>query len=230
VTSFPSAAGLLSAWEAAAAHPHVNRAPALLEALGAIGAGDELTVGQCDHALFAWRRELFGERLELEATCPRCATDVELTLFAGELQRPPLEGPATFTVEHGGRRIAGRLPSNADLRALADLPSDERLRALLARCMTGGDALDGDAALAVLEAMADHDPGAHLALAVRCSCGAEWVDELDIRSIVWADVSGWVGRTLTEVHQLATSYGWSEAEVLATPAWRRRWYAEAAGW
>ena len=48
--------------------------------------------------------------------------------------------------------------------------------------------------------------------------------------MVWSDLTDWVGRTLTEVHQLARAYGWSEAEILAMSGWRRRWYLEAAGW
>ena len=34
---------------------------------------------------------------------------------------------------------------------------------------------------AIVEAMAEADPGAQTALRVRCPCGSEWVDELDIR-------------------------------------------------
>jgi hypothetical protein len=82
----------------------------------------------------------------------------------------------------------------------------------------------------VIDALAANDPGAQTAIAVRCPCGAEWADELDIRSITWADLTAWVGRTLTEVHQLAHAYGWSEADILAMSATRRRWYLEAAGW
>ena len=70
----------------------------------------------------------------------------------------------------------------------------------------------------------------HGASLVRCPCGSEWVDELDIRTVVWSDLTEWVGRTLTEVHQLAQAYGWSEAEILAMSGWRRRWYLEALGW
>ena len=83
---------------------------------------------------------------------------------------------------------------------------------------------------AAVEALAESDPGAQTALRVRCPCGSEWVGELDIRTVVWSDLTDWVGRTLTEVHQLARAYGWSEAEILAMSGWRRRWYLEAAGW
>ena len=77
--------------------------------------------------------------------------------------------------------------------------------------------------------MAEGDPGAQVELEVRCPCGDSWVDELDIRSVVWADLTDWVGRTLGEVQQLAMAYGWSESDILAMAPWRRRWYLEAAG-
>ena len=103
-----------------------------------------------------------------------------------------------------------------------------------ARAADGGSVaareLPSETARTVVDALAANDPGAQTAIEVRCPCGAEWVDELDIRSIAWADLTAWVGRTLTEVHQLAHAYGWSEADILAMSPTRRRWYLEAAGW
>jgi hypothetical protein len=86
------------------------------------------------------------------------------------------------------------------------------------------------AAEAIIEALAESDPGAQTVLSVRCPCGSEWVDALDIRDVIWSDLAEWVGRTLTEVHRLARAYGWSEAEILAMSGWRRHWYLDAVGW
>lgn len=239
--ALPSAAVLLAAFEQAAARPPVARAPALLPALGMDEAPERLTVGECDRRLLELRRLVFGDTLEVVATCPACRADVDLAVAASELGLPEGGEPAaTLSVADGGYAIACRVPLNADLEALAACPEERRLGALLERCVleardAGGRAvapgeLPEATARAVLEAMADADPGARTALAIRCPCGCEWVDELEVRSILWSDVSAWVGRTLGEVHQLALSYGWPESEVLAMPAWRRRWYAEAAGW
>ena len=113
-------------------------------------------------------------------------------------------------------------------------------RDLLGQCVLEVNSPDGSPAAlgelpealadAAVGALAESDPGAQTALRVRCPCGSEWVDELDIRDVVWNDLTNWVGRTLAEVHQLARAYGWSEAEILALSGWRRRWYLEAAGW
>jgi hypothetical protein len=241
----PTAAILLQAWESGASVAPLDRAPSLLHSLGVVPASvptDELTVGQCDARLFELRRAMFGEMLEVGAACPACQTEVELTLALDELQPPVTEGPIPpLTAKANGYTLICRIPRNDDLRALACRSGEEvTLRDLLDRCVLEATSPEGlpvaarelpEATVeAIAEALAETDPGARTALRVRCPCGREWVDELDIRSVVWSDLTEWVGRTLTEVHQLAQAYGWSEADILAMSGWRRRWYLEAAGW
>jgi hypothetical protein len=144
--------------------------------------------------------------------------------------------PAPVTVDHDGYRIAARVAVNDDLDAL--IPG-RGLEQLLERCLLDAHDASGRpvtaaelppaAAQATATAMAEADPGAETSLRLHCPCGHGWEDELDIRTTVWHELSDWVGRTLTDVHQLAAAYGWSEAESLSIPAWRRRWYLEAAG-
>lgn len=237
----PTAVILLGAWEAGAAEAPLDRAPSLLARLGAIPPDrsvDDLTVGECDARLFALRRTLFGDRWEAVSTCPGCGDEVELDLSLADLQ-PPVAEPARdpVTVRQAGGEMTVRLPRNDDLRSLHATRSASPLAELVERCLIRATRADGttisaeeltDEELAtVAAAMAEHDPGAQTVLAVRCSCGAEWADELDIRAVLWTDLTDWVGRTLTDVHRLARAYGWSESEILAMPAWRRRWYLEA---
>jgi hypothetical protein len=240
----PSAPTLLRAWESGAALAPFDRVLSLLPVLDAVPAGlraGELTVGQCDALLFELRRALFGETAELVTACPECQTEVELTVALSELQPPVPEGPtAPLTVRADGYALVCRIPRNDDLRVLARLGAQATLRDLLEQCTLEASWPEGtpvaprelpDAVVeAVVSALAETDPGAHTTLRVRCPCGSEWVDELDIRTVLWDDLTEWVGRTLTEVHLLARAYGWSEAEILAMSGWRRRWYLEAAGW
>jgi hypothetical protein len=240
----PTAAILLRAWESGAAVAPLDRAPSLLHSLGAVPASvrtDELTVGQCDARLFELRRAMFGETLEVVTTCPMCQVEVELTVTLGELQPPVREGRvAPLTVQADGYMLLCRIPCNEDLRMLAGRAGEVTLRDLLERCVLEAKPSEGPPVApgelpeatveAIMEALAETDPGAHTTLHVRCPCGGEWADELDIRDVVWTDLTEWVGRTLTEVHQLAQAYGWSEAEILAMSGWRRRWYLEALGW
>jgi hypothetical protein len=236
-----SAAMLLQAWESGATAGSLDRAPSLLHSLGVISGDvsiDDLTVGQCDARLFELRRTLFGETLEVIATCPTCETEVELALTLGQLQPTVREGPVPpLTLQTDGYTMLCRIPRNDDLRALADYGEDVTLHDLLERCVLEANSPSGTAVVprelpdstveSIVEILAESDPGARTALRVRCLCGAEWVDELDIRLVLWTDLTGWVGRTLSEVHQLARAYGWSEAEILAINGWRRHWYLEA---
>jgi hypothetical protein len=233
-----SAATLLRAWEFGASVAPLDRAASLLRSLDAVPADvhiDELTVGQCDTKLFELRRTMFGETLEAVATCPACDTEVELTLALGELQPPCREGPVPpLTVHADGYTLRCRIPCNEDLQVLAYRGDEVTTRDLLERCVLEAESPDGlsvgphelpDATVeTIAEALAESDPGARTVLRVRCLCGSEWVDEMDIRSVVWNDLTEWVGRMLTEIHHLAQGYGWSEAEILAMSGWRRRWY------
>jgi hypothetical protein len=238
----PTAATLLSAWEAGAGEAPLDRAPSLLVRLDAIPRDQsvgQLTVGQCDARLFELRRALFGDVMEALATCPECGAEVELSLSLAELQPPIVDDPeGVVALEQSDYALVVRIPRNDDLRSLSTARNETAIRELVDRCMVEASAGDGRAVSAfelpddvlheIVEAMAARDPGAQTALNVRCWCGAEWVDELQIRSVLWSDLTDWVGRTMTEVHELARSYGWSEAEILSMPAWRRRWYVEAA--
>lgn len=240
----PTAAALLRAWERGAAEAPPDRAASLLHSLGTVAASvptDQLTVGQCDTWLFELRRTMFGELLDVVATCPACQSEVELTLALGELQPPVQQGPVPpLTVEASGYKLLCRVPRNEDLGALARGGQEVTLRDLLEQCVIEVSSPGGlpvalrDLPEAVvemiIETLAESDPGACTALRMQCPCGNEWADELDIRTMVWNDLTEWVGRTLTEVHCLARAYGWSETEILAMTGWRRRWYLEAAGW
>jgi hypothetical protein len=239
----PSPATLIAAWEAGAARPTTSRAASLLETLGLLSDGvslGELTVGQCDARLYALRRSAFGDDLEALSTCPACGEDVEFNLSLAAVAPPTMDGaPDETIVEESGFRVSCRPLRNRDLDALALLQQPEEAD-VLERCVIEARSLDGDvvdgrflpAAVGerVIRLAAECDPGAQVVVGLRCPCGGEWADELDIRTILWSELGDWVQRTLGEVHALARFYGWSEAEILTLSPWRRRWYLEASGW
>lgn len=239
----PSAATLLQAWETGAGAAPADRLAALLCSLEVIPSEttvDALTVGQCDARLFEVRRSLFGEELDVVATCPECRQELELALKLGELQ-PPLSDctPDPVSVTADGYTVRCRIPTNADLRALTDDGEEAILRRLIARCAldvrdgdgrpAGLDEVPASAIDAIARAVAESDPGSFTTLRILCPCGTEWLDELDIRAVVWTDLTDWLGGVLNEVNHLALAYGWSEGEILAMAGWRRRWYLEAIG-
>ncbi len=90
ITSAASAAGLLAAWEAGLAEAPLGRALLLHRtARPDVGAQrlPQLPVGEREADLFALRRALFGERMQVRLACRACGEDMEFELDAGELAR-----------------------------------------------------------------------------------------------------------------------------------------------
>ena len=70
-------------------------------------------------------------------------------------------------------------------------------------------------------------PGADVTADIECPCGAVWPETVDIRSILWTELTRWVQARLAEVHQLALAYGWAERDILQMSPHRRRFYLES---
>jgi hypothetical protein len=52
----------------------------------------------------------------------------------------------------------------------------------------------------------------------------EWRAAYDIASSLWQDIEYRSQRVVADVHRLAAAYAWSEADILAMSAARRRLY------
>ncbi|MFD7436592.1 hypothetical protein [Streptomyces sp. NPDC059861] len=232
------AAGLLATWEAGLAEAPAGRASLLhrtarpdLDAR----ALPALPVGEREADLFALRRALFGERMQVRLECAECGEDMEFDLDAGDFARSVgVRGESVVQVAHDGWEAEFRLPGIADLAAAAR--AAEPRAALLARCLVAA-ARDGTPVTAddlpepvrrrIAEAAEAADPGADVTLDVACpECGRATRAELDIASYLWTELDSWARDLLLDVHLLATAYGWSEPEILALSPLRRRYYLE----
>ncbi|MBC8737674.1 phage baseplate protein [Paraburkholderia sp. UCT31] len=191
-------------------------------------------VGVRDRELLRLREAQFGARLEGLAGCPRCGADAEFELPADALIAAPSGiGAAQFDIE--GLRVECRPVNTDDLLAIdAGADVESVADALFDRCVvvTGQDGVRlcaGSVPSAVRVAVNDYleraDPQADLRLHIQCpACGHEWQAGFDIVSFLWKEVSDRVRRLLGEVHELASAYGWSEAEILALRPSRRQYY------
>ncbi|GHI09568.1 hypothetical protein AQI88_27800 [Streptomyces cellostaticus] len=232
------AAGLLDAWEAGLAEAPAGRALLLhgtarpdLDA----AALPAVPLGERESDLFALRRALFGERMQVRLECRTCGADMEFELDAGQFARS-LGGSEETAVRltQDGWDITFRLPAAADLTAAARA-ADPRA-ALLARCLVSAahdgtpkaaDALPAPVQQRIAEAVKAADPGADVMLTIGCpECGTATRAELDIASYLWTELDAWARDLLLDVHLLATAYGWSEPEILALSPLRRRYYLE----
>ncbi|MFE7665153.1 hypothetical protein [Streptomyces celluloflavus] len=241
---------LLATWEAGLARQGSGRA-LLLHRAARPGADTDallsVPLGERAADLFALRRALFGDRMQVTLDCAdaECGAAMEFDLDAGEL------GAVRPVVPEGGLRVTEgewvvefRLPGAADLAAVAAeatavTDATDARRLLAARCavsaVRGGRAataaevrrLPGPVLKRFAEAAEVADPGAELTLAIACpECGAATSAELDIAAYLWTELDAWAREVLLDVHLLASAYGWSEPEILALSPQRRRYYLE----
>ena len=188
------------------------------------------SLGRRNRALFELHRYCFGSRLPAWAACARCQEKMEFAVDSRELiaQAGDPEQPATVAF----RGESYRLPSSRDLAfALADAvdPQTAAVRLLESCRLTqrAAGALSVEDIDEIGELMAAADPTAETRIALRCpACGHEQDEVLDIATFLWAKIAALAKRRLREVHTLASAYGWTEAQVLALSAARRKLYIE----
>lgn len=223
---------MLDVWESARSQTPPRRALALLSAACPGSSYEELAalpVGERDDRLLALRGWAFGPRLRGLSACPVCSETVEVTLPLGGL-RSTANPQTEFAVSFGGEEFRARVPSTLDLLAVESVRDEGAARdALLERCLLGRTLaeLPPGAGDAIVRQMAQADPGANIELALGCpACGHEWPALFNVVAFFWREIEAWSRRTLTEVHSLASAYGWTEAEILALSPRRRQVYLE----
>ncbi|MFI2347739.1 hypothetical protein ACH492_11970 [Streptomyces sp. NPDC019443] len=237
-------AELLATWEAGLAQ-HDSGRSLLLHRAARPGAGaDELLsvpVGEREADLFALRRALFGERMQVRVECASCGEAMEFDLDATQLGTPTRTPDGPLRVEEGEWAVEFRLPTVADLAAAGAVRDPAQARqVLVARCTVSavrdGEAVPPERLASLLpehvqrrlaETAAEADPTADVTLNVACpECGEATPAELDITSYLWTELDTWARDLMLDVHLLATAYGWSEPEILALSPLRRRYYLE----
>lgn len=180
---------------------------------GGGGDPDAWLVGDRSRLLLAVLCAGYGAPDEVWVRCPEC----------GEMHEMPFDPRWVLDRVPAGTEGKGmRLPTGGDLIVL----EGGGATALLERCAPGWDAA------AFEDEIAMNDPAAEVLFGLTCvTCGAAFSARFDPLSLLMAEI-GRGGGVLAEIDQLARAYRWSEADLLAMPAWRRRLYlrhiAEAA--
>jgi len=234
-----TASELLDIWECGQAAYPFERAQALLEAAYPSTPPAELvglTVGERDRRLLALREATFGSHISAVARCAACTASLELAFHTSDIMTLPSANGAVHRAELGGFFVEFRLPTGRDLaEADLDAPGLDLLRRCTIAAHHSGGPIDpaelpDDVVDAVVARMAEADPQARVDIAVACpTCGGNWDTPFDVVSYFWTEIDSWAGRTLREVHTLASAYGWREADILAMSPHRRRSYLELAG-
>ncbi len=200
----PSSAALLDAWDAGWQAGPSARALALLMS----GCPEEdpglflsLPIGARDGRLLDLRERLFGPSLAGLITCTACGERLEVAMVTEGAKEEP----------------AAR-------------------RALLARCLLAvtragvevtADEVPDELAGVIGRQMGELDRQATTEVVVECpACDHAWSAPLDVAAFIWGEVDAWARRRLRQVHEIATAYSWSEADILRLSPARRARYVE----
>jgi hypothetical protein len=196
-----------------------------------------LSLGRRDGYLLTLRELTFGPQLDSVATCPSCQETLEFALQVGDIRAGdpavPLVEPVEWKTDD--LRLKFRLPNSLDLAATVGLVDVDGVRQrMLERCVLAVS--QGEQALAVADlpetvltqveqAIAAADPQSDITLDLACpTCGHNWQVLFDIGEFLWAEITAYAQRLLLDTHQLACTYGWAEADILAMSNQRRQYY------
>jgi hypothetical protein len=207
--------------------------------VGPVEPGDlrELRVGDRDRLVLALLGLADGDELDCMFACTNedCVEALELSLRVDDLIGEPAAEPSASEITGaltGGGRVLVRPVTGADheraaRRALVDpaAAADE----LVAACATGADGSPFDPAAAPIDEvaalLAELDPGAELLLDGACpACGERVVAAIDPISHLWPGLERRRAQLEYDIHVLASTYHWSEHEIIALGAARRGRY------
>lgn len=236
-----SAAQLLELGEAGEQRDAVGRARLLLAAAcpdRTEDALDSASLAESSARILELRTATFGETLPARVTCPGCGQALAVAIPAEELPgRGWDKAPVVVRVAVGDETAEVREP---DVQALADTARcpdvDSAREALVAACVlsasrAGAPVAAGDLSDETIreagDALVAASPGAEMRVDMTCAgCGSEWAPILDISQFLWREIESTSVQLLDEIHELATGYGWTEAESLALSSRRRRTYVK----
>jgi hypothetical protein len=222
------AQSLIACWELGRRRHPLDRALLLYAAAAPDENPDALAdrpLGRRNAALLQLRRSLFGDALKSCVDCPKCGERLEFNLSADAL----LERAASHALTHAQLgKLQLRLPTTRDLASIAAETEECRaVRKLLERLAEApADELEfTDEELT--RALDAADPCMDLTLDLSCpACDHTWSAPFDVPAYLWDEIDVRARRLLDEVHALASTYCWSEEQILALSEVRRRAYLE----
>jgi hypothetical protein len=170
-----------------------------------------------------------GEALAVPLRCPRqsCSAPFEVELAFAVLAADGITAEPIAVTLADGRSVALRRPTGRDLRDWRRTQwasRQEAVTAMLAVLCVDGEAVPEDEA-AIADVLEARDPLVAFAVSCACpSCGAENDLPVDIEGIALAKLAARQRALLREIHALASTYGWTEREILAIAPERRARY------
>jgi hypothetical protein len=192
----------------------------------------DLPIGLRDGSLMKFRRALFGSHITSTIPCNNCATTLELSFDLNPLiDMMNNVSTSSFSIDWQGTVFELRCPSTRDLIDVSKRPRSKRSTAILERCLVTSEPSlfdrlqSSELQQLVASAIEGHDPLADIEYSMCClACSHTFCTSFDIVAFLWCELNAWCQRLMGEVHVLAKSYGWTEAEILRLSSWRRQVY------
>lgn len=189
---------------------------------------DGLLLGDRNRLILALLNASYGvpQSLLMNCSSSECTAAYEIPLDIASILNTRAQDPAgaVFWLPAADGEVAMRLPTGADIAAIADAGmAAEHL--LLERCLIA-PCPNAEVRHQLEDAIRSRDPCAELMYVTHCSeCGADIEGLLDPLALLLGEMNR-LGGVWVELDQLARAYHWSEAELLALPAFRRRRYLQ----
>jgi hypothetical protein len=236
-----SAQQILQIWDVGQRQHPIDRALMLLSAAMpdcSIDRLANLSIGQRDGYLLQLRQLTLGSQLESFAECPKCAEPLEFQLQIEDLlvdQSGAIEASSCCYVEEW--EVQFRRLTSRDLATILGCSTVQAAQQqLVQQCVQTVHYQDQARSISefppallvpLSEQLAAADPQAELLLDLTCpACRHDWQILFDIVTFFWAELNAQAKRLIGEVHTLARSYGWREADILAMSSMRRQLYLD----
>jgi hypothetical protein len=209
-----------------------------------------LTVGDREALLLHLRRVTYGERLPCLLQCinSACGERMDLELKVAELLLEPYAASREWhevavSAAKKTYRMRLRVPNGLDQELVADrawtnVTDAENL--LLQRCVESlsvesapaevsspltMDEWPAELADEIGQKFGELDPQAEILLSLQCpACERSFTGEFDAGAYLYRELRGHIPYLYREVHQMARSYHWSEAEILSMTPRKRSVY------
>ena len=183
------------------------------------------------------RTYLFGDVLDCAATCPSCGQALEFSLSIAALLEQHREGEDVMNASLAECDVTARLPTSLDVIEASRAKSPDEAKTMLFQLCVVSSSRNGvpvpvrelpiDVVNEVTRLMEENDPISAFTTALDCPhCARRWEAPFDIGGFLWNEIQNWAIALLRDVHALAVTYGWSEAEILSLSPARRRMYLE----
>jgi hypothetical protein len=223
----PDARAVLELWDRCEREHPVDRVLTILAAFTAAPRSTlaSLPVHRRDALLLSSRILAFGTHLEGIAICPACGCKVDASMSLPNV--PATLGEDGGTIKLNGELVPFRMPDSRDLAEVARVPDPISARkVLLARCQLTGPS-EETVESAIDQELAHLYDASAVELTMECpECRHNFMVPVDIALFLWDELIGYATSLVDEVDALATRYGWAEADILAMPESRRRFYLE----